>query len=49
MFTIAGTCNDDDFLTEAEDNRRFWIIQIENKTRFDVLIPEIDAMWFCLC
>ena len=45
MFTIAGTCNDDDFLTEAEDNRRFWIIQIQNKTRFDVLIPEIDAMW----
>jgi predicted P-loop ATPase len=45
MFTIAGTCNDDDFLVEAEDNRRFWIIEIEKKICFDVFIPEIDAMW----
>ncbi|MEM7554345.1 MAG: VapE domain-containing protein [Cyanobacteria bacterium P01_A01_bin.84] len=45
MFTIAGTCNDDDFLVEAEDNRRFWIIEIQKKIRFDVFIPEIDAMW----
>lgn len=45
MFTIAGTCNDDDFLVEAEDNRRFWIIEIDKKIRFDVFIPEIDAMW----
>ena len=45
MFTIAGTCNDDDFLIEAEDNRRFWIIEIEKKIRFDVFVREIDAMW----
>ena len=45
MFTIAGTCNDDDFLVEAQDNRRFWIIEIQKKIRFDVFIPEIDAMW----
>ena len=45
MFTIAGTCNDDDFLIEAEDNRRFWIIEIEKKIRFDVFVPEINAMW----
>ena len=45
MFTIAGTCNDDDFLVEAEDNRRFWIIEIDKKIRFDVFVPEIDAMW----
>ena len=45
IFTISGTCNDDDFLIEADDNRRFWIIEIQNKIKFDVFIPEIDAMW----
>ena len=45
IFTISGTCNDDDFLIEADDNRRFWIIEIQNKIKFDVFVPEIDAMW----
>ena len=45
MFTIAGTCNENDFLVEAEDNRRFWIIEIEKKVRFDAFVPEIDSMW----
>ena len=45
LFTTAGTCNDKDFLTESKDNRRFWIIDIVRKIKFEILLPEIDSMW----
>ena len=45
LFTIAGTCNDQDFLTEAQDNRRFWIINIVKKMNFEIFLPEVDSMW----
>mgnify|MGYP002777111418 FL=1 len=42
---IVGTTNEDDFLTDATGNRRYWVVPIKSKVCLELLERDRDQLW----
>jgi len=45
IFILASTVNTDNFLVDASGSRRFWVIEVKEKTNIIKLEKDLDSIW----